>query len=82
MDWKLAFLQAIEATVCSLPHKIEWFDDSGQQVMEVHDTFIIPKAVTDVFGDDMYLHCDAIARSLPCEFFRANDGALVFKRRV
>jgi hypothetical protein len=82
MDWKMAFWQAIEASVCSLPHKIEWFDDSGQKVTEVHGTFIIPKAVADVFGDDTYLHCDAIARSLNCELFPANDGALVFKKQI
>jgi hypothetical protein len=51
-------------------------------VTEVHDTFIIPKAVVDVCGAAIYSHCDAIARSLHCECFQANDGALVFKKRV
>jgi hypothetical protein len=82
MDWKIAFWQAIEASVCSLPHKIEWFDDSGQRVAEVHDTFIIPKAVLDVVGDETYLHCDTIARGHHCELFQAIDGALVFKKPV
>jgi hypothetical protein len=84
--------QAIEACVYSLPHKVEWFEadeerklqagQSARATVEMQRTFIVPHNLVDLFGMGvLFERCKELAAVRQCDFYKANDGSLVFRSR-
>jgi hypothetical protein len=77
-----ALWNAIETSVLTLPHRVEWFEPDGSLVREINTMFVVPRNLVDLFGEGvLFEKGKELAAVRQCEYHKANDGSLVFRVR-
>jgi len=86
--------QAIQASVSTLPHKVEWYEPSemrkveaGQSAhlnIEMIRTFVVPRGVVDLMGGAgaLLARCQELADACKCDFSKPTTAPNIQKPSV